>query len=68
MGKSPAVVWNGSFDNKLNQLITIFASAELEERTELVSLDGLQTCGRLRLVLFLSPDLMLDRSFLTNIP
>jgi len=40
MEKSPAVVWDGSFDEKLFQLITIFASADLEERSELVSLDG----------------------------
>ncbi|KIM86627.1 hypothetical protein PILCRDRAFT_309914 [Piloderma croceum F 1598] len=35
MEKSPAVVWDGSFDEKLYQLITIFASADLPERSEL---------------------------------
>jgi hypothetical protein len=40
MEKSPAVVWDGSYDDKLYELVTIFASADLEERSELVSLDG----------------------------
>jgi hypothetical protein len=39
MGKVARVVWAGTFDEELYQLITIFASVDLEERTQLVSLD-----------------------------
>jgi hypothetical protein len=39
MGKVAEVVWAGTFDEELHQLITIFASVDLEERAELVSLD-----------------------------
>ena len=36
--KVARVMWAGAFDKELHQLITVF-SANLEERTELVSLD-----------------------------
>jgi hypothetical protein len=41
MGKFPAVLWAGSFDEDLFRLITVFADAKLEERVEMVSLDVL---------------------------
>jgi hypothetical protein len=40
MGKIARVVWAGTFDEELYQLIAIFASVDLEERTQLVSLDS----------------------------
>jgi hypothetical protein len=39
MGKVARVVWAGTFDEELYQLITIFASVDIEARTQLVSLD-----------------------------
>lgn len=39
MGKVARVVWAGTYNEELYQLITIFASVDLEERTQLVSLD-----------------------------
>jgi hypothetical protein len=39
VGKVARVVWAGTFDEELYQLITIFASVDLDERTQLVSLD-----------------------------
>jgi hypothetical protein len=44
MEKSPAVVWEGSFNEQLYQLITVFASANLPDQGERVSLDGPSIC------------------------
>jgi hypothetical protein len=38
MERYPGVMWAGNFDEKLHQLITIFATANIEDRVELVSL------------------------------
>ena len=38
MRKSPAVVWAGNFDEDLHRLITVFATANLQERVQLVSI------------------------------
>jgi len=41
MEKSPGVMWAGSFDEQLFQLIQVFTSAGLFEEARLVSLPGL---------------------------
>ena len=38
MERYPGVMWAGNFDEELHQLITIFATANIEDRVELVSL------------------------------